>query len=226
VAEEQVAQYWEPLISPWSEQPIDRHPALDRKGLARFTAARAAKQEPGADLLPADFATRYQQQFVDRLWMRGLGAVVGLYLAGVVVYMIALQVLNYQGSRLTTEVAGIANTYTNVLRLKERVQVLQEQLNLKYAALDCWKVASEQLPADFTLINLAFSRGRTLQIVGTAPQGQEQTVIDYNEAVRNATINGQRLFKDVSPPNFPSRTGSQLVNWNFDCTLNVSDAAE
>ena len=56
--------------------------------------------------------------------MRGLAAVVGLYLTGVVIYMIALQVLNFQASRLTTEVAGIANTYTNVLRLKERVQVL------------------------------------------------------------------------------------------------------
>lgn len=226
VAEEQVAQVWEPLIARWSEQAIDRHPALDRKGMARYSAARAARQEPAADLLPPDFVVRYHQQYVDRLWMRGLAAVVGLYLTGVVIYMIALQVLNFQASRLTTEVAGIANTYTNVLRLKERVQVLQEQLNLKYAALDCWKVTSEQLPADFTLINLTFSRGRTLQIVGTAPQGQEQKVIDYNEAVRNATINGERLFKDVSPPNFPSRTGSQLVNWNFDCTLNVSDGIE
>lgn len=224
VAEEQGAQFWQPLIAQWTSEAIGRHPALDRKGLARYSAARAARQEPSADLLPADFAARYHQQYVDRLWMRGLGAVVGLYLAGVVIYMIALQVIQFQSGRVASEVAGIANTYTNVLRLKERVQVLQEQLNLKYAALDCWKVTSELLPADFTLINLAFSRGRTLQIVGTAPQGQEQKVIDYNEAIRNATVNGERLFKDVSPPNFPSRTGSQLVNWNFDCTLNVSDA--
>ena len=40
---------------------------------------------------------------------------------------------------LKAEIAGIANTYTNVLRLKERVQVMEEQLNLKYAALDSWK---------------------------------------------------------------------------------------
>jgi hypothetical protein len=122
-----------------------------------------------------------------------------------------------------SEVAGVSNTYTNVLRLRERVQVLQEQLNLKYAALDCWKVASELLPADFNLINLQFGRGGTLQIIGTAPAGQEQKVIDYNEAIRGATIDGKRLFKDVSPPNFPSRTGAQVVNWNFDCTLNLSE---
>lgn len=223
VADDQTGVTADALFSGWTDTPPDRHPALDRKGLARYSARRAARQEPTADLLPADFATKYRQQYVDRLWMRGLGAVVALYMAGVMIYMAALQVLNYQSSRVVGEVAGIANTYTNVLRLKERVQVLQEQLNLKYAALDCWKVASELLPADFTLINLQFARGRTLQIIGTAPPGQEQKVIDYNEAIRDATVDGKLLFKDVSPPSFPSRTGANIVNWNFDCTLNVSD---
>jgi hypothetical protein len=57
--------------------------------------------------------------------------------------------------------------------------------------------------------------------VGTAPTGQEQAVIDYNEAIRNATVDGRKMFRDVSPPNFPSRTGSQVVNWNFDARLNL-----
>jgi hypothetical protein len=221
VADDQSGAIADALFSGWTDTPPTRHPALDRKGLARFSAKRAAKQEPTADLLPVDFATKYHQQYVDRLWMRGLGAVVAVYIAGVVIYMIALQVLNYQAGRVRSEVAGLGNTYTNVLRLKERTQVLQEQLNLKYAALDCWKVASEHLPADFNLINLMFGRNGTLQIVGTAPSGQEQKVIDYNEAMRTATLEGKPLFKDVSPPNFPSRTGAQVVNWNFDCTLNL-----
>ena len=226
VADEEPTQRWQPLLSRLSDEGVARHGALDRKALARISAARGARQEPGVNLLPVEFETRYRQQYVDRLWMRGLGAVVGLYLLGVVAYMIALQVQNYKATQLTTEVAGLANTYTNVLRLKERVEVLQEQLNLKYAALDCWKVASELLPADFTLINLQFSRGRTLNLQGTAPDGQVQQVIDYNDAMRNATINGQRLFKDVNPPNFPSRAGAQAVHWNFDCALNVSDAIQ
>ena len=146
------------------------------------------------------------------------------YLAGVAIYLVALQVLNYQAKQVRNEVAGLANTYTNVLRLKERVQVLQEQLNLKYASLDCWKVASEHLPADFTLINLQFGRGGTLQLIGTAPEGQRDKVLDYNEALAAVEVDGKRLFREVTPPTFPSRTGSQLVNWNFTCTLNI-DAA-
>jgi hypothetical protein len=226
VADDETAARWVPLLSRLAEESMDRHPALDRKGLAQFSARRATRDEPSANLLPVEFAARYRQQFIDRLWMRGLGAVVAIYLAGVVVFMVTLQVRNMQASRLTGEVAGIANTYTNVLRLRERVQVLQEQLNLKYAALDCFKVASELLPADFILINFQFSRGSTLTLTGTAPPGQEQKVIDFNDAMRSATINGEKLFKDVTPPTFPSRAAQQVVNWNFDCKLNVSDKIE
>jgi len=35
--------------------------------------------------VPEEFKVRYRQQFVDRLWMRGLGAIVAVYLIGVVV---------------------------------------------------------------------------------------------------------------------------------------------
>lgn len=221
VADDQSGSIADTLFYGWTDLPPDRHSALDRKGLARFTARRAARQEPAADLLPPDFAAKYQQQYVDRLWMRGLAAVVALYMVGVMIYMAGLQVLNYQSTKVTEEVAGIANTYTNVLRLKERVQILQEQLNLKYAALDCWKVTAELLPADFTLISLQFGRGGTLQLSGTAPPGEEQKVIDYNEAMRDATIDGKRLFKSVTPPTTQSRS-AQFLNWNFECSLDLS----
>jgi len=105
--------------------------------------------------------------------------------------------------------------------LKEKMNVLQEQMNLKYAALDCWKVASELLPADFTLIDLKFGRGGILQLSGTAPPREEQKVIDYNEALRDATVDGKRIFNSVTPPTTQSRS-AQFLNWNFECTLNVS----
>ncbi|HTG44947.1 MAG TPA: hypothetical protein VK633_10490, partial [Verrucomicrobiae bacterium] len=225
VADEQAAAYWRPLIGDWAEDGVEVHPALDRTGLAKFAARRAIRGEHSVDLLPLEFTARYHQQYIDRLWMRGLGALVAVYLVGVVIYMATVQVYSYQDNRLKTQFAGISNNYTNVLRLKERVQVLQEQLNLKYAALDCWKVTSELLPEGFSLVNLVFGgRGRSLQVHGTAPQDQQQKVLEYNDAVRKATVNGQLIFKDVTPPNINSRGGSQNINWNFECRLNVSDA--
>jgi hypothetical protein len=226
VADEATARSWQPLLAKWSEDGVSVHPVLARKGMASYSATRAARCEPTADLLPPDFAARYHQQYVDRLWMRGLGAVVAIYVVGVAIYLVALQVLGYQDGRLKTQLAGIANTYTNVLRLKERVEVLQEQLDLKYAALDCFKVASENLPEDFSLVSLSFGKGRTLQLSGTAPPGHEGKVMDYNQAMRSVTKDGEKLFRDVTPAAFPSRVGSDLVNWHFECELNISDAAE
>lgn len=226
VAEGETAGAWQALLASWAGESVETAPALPREGLARFAAGRAARQEPGANLLPPDFAARYRQQYIDRLWMRGLGAVVAVYMIGVAIYMAALQGYRFQQDRVEAKVAAISGTYTNVLQLKERVQVLQEQLNLKYAALDCWKVASEALPEEFNLTWLVFSRGRTLELHGTAPPGQEQKVTDFNESIRRATVNGQALFKDVAPPITLSRPGSPNITWNFQCQLNVSEASE
>ena len=223
VAAGESAAQWEPLLAQWAGESVEVLPALPREGLARFSARRSARLEPVSNLLPADFAARYHQQFIDRLWMRGLGAVVGIYLLGVAIYMIALQVFSFRHDQVQTQVAGLANTYTNVLQLKERVEILQEQLNLKYAALDCWKVTAEALPAEFNLTWLMFTRGRMLELHGTAPPGQEAAVTDFNEALRRATVNGQLLFKDVAPPISLNRPGSPNLTWNFQCFLNIAD---
>jgi hypothetical protein len=224
VGDEQSAAYWHSLLTDWAEDGVQIHPGPDRAGLAKLTAVRVARGDTIADLLPPEFGTRYHQQYVDRLWMRGLGAVVVVYIIGVIIYMGALQFYQFQDARLKTQVAGIANSYTNVLRLKERVSVMEEQLNMKYAALDCWKVTSELLPEGFNLINLVFGeRGRTLRLEGTAPGDQREKVIEFNDAMRKAEVNGKPLFRDVTPPAMQSR-GPQVMNWNFECRLNVSDA--
>ena len=51
------------------------HTAVAAGGTGRaHGAARGGRQRSRATLLPAEFSARYHQQFVDRLWLRGLGA--------------------------------------------------------------------------------------------------------------------------------------------------------
>ena len=152
--------------------------------------------------------------------MGSLGALMAVYLIGVVLYLVALNFYEFRQGRVQAQVVSLGPAYTNVLQLKERAQVLQEQLNLKYAALDAFKVTSELLPPDFTLNNLVFSRGR-LQLSGTAPQGQETNVTTFNEQMRNATISGRPVFKSVTTPVQNNRPGSPNVSWNFDAQMNV-----
>jgi len=206
---------WLALLDTWVSDPVVVVEATDRAALARFSAARAGADADGANLLPAEAATRYRQLYVDRLWMGGLATVVGLYCVGVMIYMIALQVYSFRQEGVQAEASGLATTYTNVLQLKERVQVLQEQLNLKYAALDCLKVSAELLPEGFTLTRLAFGRNSRLELVGTAPPDQRAKVTDFNESVGKATVNGQRLFDSVSIANINNRPGAANLSWDF-----------
>ena len=63
--------------------------------LAGRTAKRAAAGAK-VNLLPPEFTARYHQQFVDRLWLRGLAYVGVLYAISLVIYFCAVAVLGYR----------------------------------------------------------------------------------------------------------------------------------
>lgn len=209
---------WRKVFENWVDGKVEvlEQPATDR--LADFAANRALRGEPGANLLPPEFSARYRQQFIDGLWMRGLGVVVGLYLLAVVGYFFAVQWMHYRVRGVQKQVTGMSQTYTNTLRLREQVQVMQDQANLKYAALDCLKTASDLLPTELTLNSVVLGRGQTLDLRGSAENAK--ALADYNDALRNATIDGKSLFKTVSPPTSSSLPGGNRLNWAFTAELN------
>ena len=186
--------------------------------IARLSARAATR----ANLVPAEFATRYRQQFIDRLWMRGLAAVGVLYLALVVAYFGWLKVLTFKKGVVDKQIATLTQSYTNALQLKARVQVFQDQLNLRFAALDCWKAVSENLPGEMSLTSLSFQRGKKLQLIGVVTADQEIKVTDFNSAMSKATQNGQALFSQVSTKSImgaaPGQTGRGST-WSIDCDI-------
>lgn len=223
VADAATAPLWEPALSQWAGEPVTATEPLPESKLGEVAARRVSRGETGVNLLPGEYSQRYKQQFVDRLWMGGLGAVLGVYVLGVLIYLGALQVLKVQTSRIENQVAAISNDYTNAVKLRERIDVLQNQLHLKYAALDCFKAVAEKLPADLTLISLQFQRGQKLIIQGTAPVEGTTQITDYNDDLRKVKVDGQLLFSKVNPPRVVNRSGvggSQSLNWDFMCDLN------
>jgi hypothetical protein len=209
---------WQKIFENWADGPIDITEQPPHERLAEFSARRALRGEPAANLLPPEFAARYRQEFYDRLWMRGAGALITFYAVVVIGYALAVYALRFKVSSVQRQITGISQTYTNTLRMKERVQVLQDQQNLKYAALDSLKTASDLLPTEVTLGSLILGRGQTLELRGTAENAK--ALADYNDAMRNATVNGQPLFKNVSPPTSSSRPNSTGLNWAFNADLN------
>ena len=223
VAATTVAAEWQAALREGLGEPVEVVAPLPPPELAAATAKRAAQAPAKSNLLPAEFAARYQQQFVDRLWMRGLGAVLSLYVVGVLVYLGAVQVLAFRMRSVEKDVADLGPGYTNTLQLKARYEVLRDRQELKFAALDCWKTTAERLPEGLTLQGLDFRDGKTLALNGTAPADQVTQVIDFYETMRKARLKDQPLFNKFTELSYRKDPNNTLVTWNFACELGRSE---
>jgi hypothetical protein len=225
VADDDAVTEWETPLRRGLDAPIHLVKPLKPVELAARTAKRAAQADAKSSLIPAEYATRYRNQYVDRLWIRGLLAVGVLYLIGVAIYFVTVGVQEYRVGRLEAKVVGLGPTYTNAIQLRERFSVLKTRQELKFAALDCWKVTAELLPESAQLDGFSFSDGRKLALNGTAPADSVNAVIDFYGAMRKATLNGQPMFDANKVQELSTRLGpgGTAVNWNFALELKRTD---
>ena len=226
VADAPTTAEWEPALRTGLEQSIHLSAPLAVPELAALTARRAAHAEPRANLLPVEFTLRYHRQFVDRLWMRGLGGVAVLYLVGLVIYGIALGVATFRTRGVEQQVADLAPNYTNAMQLKARYEVLKDRSELKYAALTCYKTVAELLPESATLDSLNFNDGRRLSLTGTAPLDQVNHLYDFDSAIRKAAdTSGQQYFVQQGSDYLTWRTvNPTTAGWNSALDLKRVEA--
>jgi hypothetical protein len=90
--------------------------------------------------------------------------------------------------------------YNAAMKTKAEMQVLQDQVDLQYAALECWQAVATLLPDGLVLEGMTFSKGKTLSVFGTGPADASPRAMDYNEALSKATTKDQPLFSRVNPP--------------------------
>jgi hypothetical protein len=227
VAEGDVAVEWENMLRPGLESPIEINPPVPAAKLAALTAQRSAASDPQSNLLPREYAKRYDQEFYDRLWMRSLGAIVAVYTVAVVIYLLVLGFANWRTGRVENQVQALGGEYTNTMRLEAKLDVLKDREALKFAALDSWKSVADNLPEALQLEGFTFSDGRRLSLNGSAPSGADKAILDFNDELRRArsTRDNQLLFdpKRTEPPNYRSGPGGTLT-WNFSFELNRGEA--
>ncbi len=219
VADAVVAAEWEPVLRQGLEQSIETITPLAARDLAGLTARRSAQADPRANLMPPEFTERYKQQFVDRLWMRGLLGVAGLYALGVAVYMIALGVVSYKTGAIEAQVREMGAIYTNALQLKARYEVLQDRQQLKYAGLDCWNAVAHYLPEGVTMDTMNFSQGKRLTLSGTAPADAITQLNNFEAAMRKHMINGQPLFDPTKGESLNFRVTGSTASWTLGLEL-------
>jgi hypothetical protein len=226
VANETSAAIWQPLFQSWLGSSVPTEAPASAAQLLTQTANRAAQTEPRLNVLPPDYGTRYRQQFIDRLWIRGLTAVLGVYILVVFGYAAAVQ---WQGMELGSkqrEVSQLSLQYTNTLQLKARLGVLENRQALKFAALDCLRATAELLPESLTLSQFDFRNGKTMVLHGTAPPDEAKLVTDFNEGLHKVTRpTGELLFEKIEPPVSGVAPGGGSLSWSFSADLARGEAS-
>ncbi len=217
------AAEWEPALRAGLEQPIEIVTPKPPRELAALTARRSAHTEPRANLMPAEFVLRYEQQFVDRLWMRGLVALGALYLLGVAIYMGTLAFASVRTDAIEAQVDQIGPTYTNAIQLRDRFKVLKERQELKYAGLDCWSTTARLLRENMILESMNFSDGRRLNLSGTAPGDQTDQLYAFEGDMRKATIRGEPLFDANKGESIQFRITGAIAAWTLSLELKRSE---
>ncbi|HTR40910.1 MAG TPA: hypothetical protein VMH87_04785 [Pseudomonadales bacterium] len=229
VAEGPAAAEWETLIRQALDEPVSVSPPLGAADLAARTARRVAQASthPTAALLPGEFLNRYREQFRDRLWLHGLYAAGIVYLIFVAFYFSAAALAEHKQSGVEQQVASLSDDYTNALQLKARFALLQQRQNLKYAALDCWKLVADNLPEGITLQRFGFGNGQTLTLNGTTTQDQIESLYHFNTALQTAkTPDGHPMFTLTGGEPLSWRQFQNNVTWSFTLQLQQGDKLE
>jgi hypothetical protein len=228
VADTSTASEWENLLASALNERVPVTPPPPPAELAARTARRATAAA-GGTMLPADYSIRYHQQFVDRLWLRGLAATGVLYAIGVVIYFCATTVLGYQTRAVEQQVTQLGDSYTNVLELRARYNVLKERQALKFAALDCWKIIAENLPEGLTLQRTSFAGGQRLTVSGMCTPEQIGLISDpgkFYDSVRKAKLDGQDMFEPTAVEPLIWNQSGNNVSWHFTLQLKHREKTE
>ena len=224
VAEEPVVAELNSALSEWSGQPVLSQSRLEPARVAELSARHQLLDAPRS-LVPEDIALSRRHEFIDGLWIRALSVAAVMYLAFVFCFMVALKVQEYRLDTLRDEGNAIAGSYTNALQTKAQVAILQDQVALRFAALDAWRAAVEALPETLNLTQLDFTRGRALELTGTVNADNTAEVTKYNSELKKLELNGQPLFARVEPATFfPAQGPGGSVRWGFKAELKRAES--
>lgn len=210
----------ETAVQEWCGEAVRTAPRIASEILAQ-AAAQFHLNPTGASLVPSEAVERHRNAMIDGLWVRGLVNAGITYLFLVFCYMAALKYREHQLEDAQDRASALGRQFTNTLQLKERIAVIQGQIDLRFAALNAWRAAVERLPESMTLSKLNFEKGRTLKLLGTVPSENIPDVTRFNSELKKVVIDGQPLFSKVAAAQFSSQGGSST--WSFDAELRRSE---
>ena len=189
-------------------------------------AVEFAARTTAPGLMLEDYSARNRQRFQDGLWMQGIKGAVALMLIGLLAFYVYGSMLKGTLDEKQELVTVRSNQYNGALLLKAKVETLEKQKALKYAALEAWHKVSTGLPGELKFTELAFASGRTLdgntsrelRISGAADAGKATLIDDYQEALtRMERSDGKALFSSVRAETIRQDTRKNQTVWSLKC---------
>jgi hypothetical protein len=137
----------------------------------------------------------------------------------VLIYFGALYALKLKYNKVKSEVASLNGYYTNAVKDRDELQILEDRQALKFAALDCYKTVAVNLPETVSVDTMYFDRQK-FELMGTASADDQDAVRTFNDALRHAQNPNkpeQPMFAEVAPPKM--NINGDRVKWSFDCDI-------
>ena len=158
--------------------------------------------------------------------MEGIKGAVALMLLGLLGFFVYGTMLQSTLQDKHDLVTVKSNQYTKALLLKAKVETLEKQKALKFAALAAWDKVSTGLPAEMKFTRMRFessravdgSTGRKLLITGAADAGKATLVDDYQQALaRMESGEGEALFTGVRAESIRQDLKRNQTYWQLKC---------
>lgn len=177
-------------------------------------------QSVRADLLPEDTRKANKNRQFDSTWMTALGCAVILYLMGLGFYFVFLNQAQSVMANVNDQIDSVSVTYTNAMKLDERIRITESQLKLRFAALETWKSVVDSLPTELTFKQFKFSKRETLLLNGQGPIGANGQVNQYVDTLTDLKdLDGNKLFEKVERKSIQNSRG--VMNWTIQCTFPI-----
>ena len=224
VADEASAAEWMRVLEGKFDPPLERIPAASDSSLVALSAKRAAQSDSKVGLLPAEFTARYRQLFLDKLWMQSLFGILACYLFGLLIYFAIVAVKGYQRDKIFEQEIVQGNSYTNSIKLRDQVRVLQDQINLQFSALNCYLAVATNLPSELTLESMNFDRGTKLVIYGNGSPESANKVYDFVGVLKRARGKDAPLFESIDGPAVNVKPGGGQVAWNLSANIHKAES--
>ncbi len=110
--------------------------------------------------------------------------------------------------------------------LETEYQVLNGRRHLRYAALDCYTLATEDLPASWMLEALNFEGGNRLSLQGLAPADQVRSLEDVRTKLQTAKDRrGEDLFRPSASEATMRMVQPAVTNFSWSIQLELRPGA-